>query len=67
MIAWYKSMLANDHPWTRVRCTKPALKLVWNRDDSLKANGFALNTLGSRVQVLFGQQGMKPFMTVAVG
>jgi len=61
VIARYKSVLTNGHPWTRVQFTKPALDLVWNRDYSLKADGFSLNTLVGRVQVPFAQQGMERF------
>ncbi len=61
VIARYKSGLAHGHPWTRVQFTKPALDLVWNRDYSLKADGFSLNTLAGRVPVPFAQQGMERF------
>ena len=61
VIARYKSVLANGHPWTRVQFTKPACDLVWNRDYSLKAGAFSLNTLAGRVQVSFARQGMERF------
>ena len=61
VIARYKSVLANGHPWTRVQFTTPALDLVWNRDYSLKAGAFSLNTLAGRVQVSFARQGMERF------
>jgi len=59
VIARYKSVRANGHPWTHVQFTKPALDLVWSRDYSLKASGFSLNTLAGRVQVPFAMQGME--------
>ncbi|PSR21895.1 MAG: transposase [Sulfobacillus acidophilus] len=65
VIARYKSVLANGHPWTRVQFNKPALDLVWNRDYSLKARGFSLNTLAGRVQVPFAHQGMERFFNGA--
>ena len=61
VIARYKSVLANGHPWSRVQFSKPALDLVWNRDDSLKAGEFSLNTLAGRVHVPFASQGMERF------
>ena len=61
VIARYKSVLANGHPWTRVPFTQPALDLVWNRDYSLKAGAFSLNTLAGRVPVPFARQSMEHF------
>ncbi len=59
VIARYKSVLANGHPWTRVRFPQPALDLVWHRDDSLKAEWFFLNTLAGGVRIPFALQGME--------
>lgn len=61
VIARYKSVLANGHPWTRVQFTKPALDLVWNRDYSLQTGQFSLNTLDGRLRVPFAMQGMERF------
>ena len=61
VIARYKSDQSHGHPWTRVQFTSPVLDLVWNRDYSLKAGGFSLNTLAGRVQVPFALQGMEQF------
>ncbi len=54
-------VMAKGHPWTHVQFTKPALDLVWNRDYSLKAGGFSLNTPAGRVPVPFARQGMARF------
>ncbi len=61
VIARYKSVLANGHPWTRVRFTQPALDLVWNRDYFLKGERFSLNTLAGRVRIPFARKGMERF------
>ncbi|WP_430626526.1 transposase [Sulfobacillus thermotolerans] len=59
VMARYNSVLAHGHPWTRVPFTKPAFDLVCNRDDSLKAGAFSLNTLAGRVPIPFARQGME--------
>lgn len=62
VIARYKSLRSNGHPWTCVRFKKPEFDLVWNRDYSLTKMMFSINTLSGRIKVPFESKGMEHFM-----
>lgn len=51
VIARYKVLIASNRKWTRVRFRKPHYELLWNRDYSLKADKFSVNTVKGRIQV----------------
>lgn len=57
VIAAYKSMQSNGHPWTKARFRKGFYELVWNRDYSIKNGMFSINTLSGRLQVPFHREG----------
>lgn len=51
VVARYKSLVSNGHPWTRVDFKKPEYDLVWHRDYSLVKQLFSVNTLDGRIKV----------------
>ena len=59
--ARYKTILENQHEWIRPEFRHAELDLVWNRDYSLKAEVFSVNTLEGRVKFPFFSQGMESF------
>jgi len=59
--ARYKSLKANQHPWTQVKFTKTEYDLVWNRDYSLIKEVFSMNTLEGRIKVPFEMKRMEPY------
>jgi putative transposase len=61
VIAKYKSVQSNGHPWTKIRFKKPEYDLVWNRDYSLTKGVFSVNTLDGRIKVPFETKGMESF------
>jgi putative transposase len=61
VVARYKSLVSNGHPWTRVHFKKPAYDLVWQRDYSLGKHTFSVNTLDGRIKVPFETKGMEAF------
>jgi hypothetical protein len=61
VIARYKSVQSNGHPWTKIRFKKPEYDLVWNRDYSLTKGVFSVNTLDGRIKVPFETKGMESF------
>jgi putative transposase len=61
VIARYKSLQGNNHPWTEVQFKKPEYDLVWNRDYSRTKQGFSINTLFGRIKVPFENKGMEAF------
>lgn len=63
VVASYKSLRSNGHPWTRIRFNKPELDLVWNRDYSIiKQQLFSINTLSGRIKVPFEIKGMEHYL-----
>src|SRR5687768_2813605 len=61
VLARYKSLVSNKHPWSLVVFKKPEYDLVWNRDYSLTKQGFSVNTLSGRVKVPFEMKGMETY------
>jgi putative transposase len=61
VVARYKSLKANQHPWTQVKFNKPEYDLVWNRDYSLTKGVFSINTLEGRIKVPFETKGMEAY------
>jgi putative transposase len=61
VIARYKTIRNSGHAWTRVQFKKPEYDLVWNRDYSLKAQLFSVNTLQGRIKVPFEAKGMEAY------
>lgn len=61
VIARFKTVLANEKAWIKVRFKKPQYDLVWNRDYSFSTNVFSLNTLEGRVKLPFYAKGMEQY------
>lgn len=61
VIARYKSLRSNNHPWTEIKFKKTEYDLVWNRDYSRTKQGFSINTLNGRVKVPFETKGMEVY------
>ena len=61
VVAKYKAILENQHEWIRPEFKHAELDLVWNRDYSLKAEVFSVNTLEGRVKFPFFSQGMESY------
>ena len=61
VVARYKAILENQHEWIRPEFKHAELDLVWNRDYSLKAEVFSVNTLEGRVKFPFFSQGMESY------
>ncbi|MCA0756292.1 transposase [Paenibacillus sp. N4] len=61
VIARYKTIRSNGHEWTCVQFKKPEYDLVWNRDYSLNAQLFSVNTLQGRIKVPFVAKGMEAY------
>jgi len=61
VVARYKANRSNGHVWTRVQFKKPEYDLVWNRDYSLTAGLFSINTLQGRIKVSFERKGMEHY------
>ncbi len=61
VIARYRSTISNGHNWTRIKFQKPEYDLVWNRDYSLTAGLFSVNTLDGRIKVLFEIEAMEQY------
>ncbi len=53
VIARYKTILENEHKWIKAVFKKPQYDLVWNRDYSLVANSFSVNTLEGRLKLSY--------------
>ena len=62
VIARYKSVLGNGHPWTRIRFNKPEFDLVWNKDYSINKRLFSINTLSGRIKVPYESKGMEHYL-----
>jgi putative transposase len=61
VIARYKTIQSSGHAWKLVRFKKPEYDLVWNRDYSLNAQIFSVNTLQGRIKVPFEMKGMEAY------
>jgi putative transposase len=61
VIARYKTIRSSGRVWTRVQFKKPEYDLVWNRDYSLNAQLFSVNTLQGRIKVPFEAKGMEAY------
>ncbi|HIW34357.1 MAG TPA: transposase [Candidatus Paenibacillus intestinavium] len=58
VVARYKSLNSNHHPWTRIQFKKPEYDLVWHRDYSLSQHSFSINTVTGRIKVPYARKGM---------
>lgn len=61
VIARYRSIVSNGHPWVLASFERLQYDLVWNRDYSLKAGHFSVNTLQGRIQLGFCKQGLEKY------
>jgi len=61
VVARYKSLVSNGHPWTCVDFKKPEYDLVWHRDYSLVKHTFSVNTLEGRIKVPYETKGMEAY------
>jgi IS605 OrfB family transposase len=61
VIAKYKTILENQNQWIRPDFRKPQYDLVWNRDYSLSAECFSVNTLSGRVKLPYCSRGMEKY------
>jgi putative transposase len=59
VVARYKSLISNGHPWTSICFKKPEYDLVWHRDYSLGKHLFSVNTLDGRIKVPYETKGME--------
>jgi len=59
--ARYKSVLANEGKWLDVTFKSREYDLVWNRDYSIVAGLFSVNTLEGRIKVRFCVGGMEKY------
>ena len=66
VIARFKTVLANEKAWIKVRFKKPQYDLVWNRDYSLSNAIFSLNTLDGRVKLPFYAKGMDQYFDSSI-
>jgi len=61
VVARYKSLISNRHPWVSIDFKKPEYDLVWHRDYSLRKDKFSINTLEGRIQVPYETKGMEAY------
>ncbi|HIW33201.1 MAG TPA: transposase [Candidatus Paenibacillus intestinavium] len=61
VVARYKSLGSNGHPWTLIRFKKSEYDLVWHRDYSLSKQEFSINTLEGRIKVPYESKGMEAY------
>lgn len=66
VIARFKTVLAHEKAWIKVRFKKPQYDLVWNRDYSLSNAIFSLNTLDGRVKLPFYAKGMEQYFDSSI-
>lgn len=59
VLAKYRSVESNEHPFTRISFSRCEYDLVWNRDYSLKGENVSINTLSDRLQIPFESKGME--------
>ena len=62
VVARYKSLVGNGHPWTCLDFKKLAYDLVWHRDYSLGNQAFSINTLDGRIRVPYETKGMEAYL-----
>jgi IS605 OrfB family transposase len=56
VIARYKTILENQKKWIKPEFKKPQYDLVWNRDYSLVADCFSVNTLDGRIKLPYNAE-----------
>ena len=61
VIARYKTILENQNEWIKPIFRKPQYDLVWNRDYSLVANCFSVNTINGRLKLSYFDKGMSQY------
>lgn len=66
VIARYRSIVSNGHPWVLASFERLQYDLVWNRDYSLKAERFSVNTLHGRIQLGFCKQGLEKYFDSSI-
>ena len=59
VLAKYKSMKSNGHPFSKVSFRNFEYDLVWNRDYSISGQYVSLNTLSGRLHIPFELKGME--------
>ena len=59
VLAKYKSMKSNGHPFSKVSFRNFEYDLVWNRDYSISGQSVSLNTLSGRLHIPFELKGME--------
>jgi len=62
VLARFKAILSNQKKWIRPEFRKPQYDLVYNRDYSLTAGLFSVNTLAGRVKVPCFEGGMERYL-----
>ncbi len=61
VIARYKTILENQKEWIKPSFKNPQYDLVWNRDYSLSADQFSVNTLEGRIKLTYISKGMEKY------
>ena len=59
VLAKYKSMKSNGHPFSKASFRNFEYDLVWNRDYSISDQSVSLNTLSGRLHIPFESKGME--------
>ena len=59
VLAKYKSMKSNGHPFSKASFRNFEYDLVWNRDYSISGQSISLNTLSGRLHIPFELKGME--------
>ena len=62
VLAKYKSMKSNGHPFSKVSFRNFEYDLVWNRDYSISDQSVSLNTLSGRLHIPFEPKGMEHWL-----
>ncbi|MDE4085389.1 transposase [Planococcus maritimus] len=61
VIAQYKSLKSNQHPWTEIKFKKPLYDLVFNRDYSFNKDFLSINTVHGRTKLLYKTTGLNHY------
>lgn len=61
VIGAYKTLQTNYQPWVLIKFQHPKITLSWNRDYSLKENGFSIGTLHGRILCPYCSKGMSQY------
>jgi len=61
VIARYKTILKTQKEWRKPNFRHPEYDLVWNRDYSLLADSFSVNTLTGRLKLKCHKEGMQQY------